>query len=144
MVLGGTARGAGLDVNSGQARLVNCTVAGNVADGGMGSGEPGCVTWDLRGRGVGGGIANSGLSVELFNCVVAGNRGVPRAVGPDTYGTLRSGGRNFVGKTNEVDWLEPRDLSPAHTGRQSDGCRRSAVALGESGSRHAALQHAVF
>jgi hypothetical protein len=103
----GTAVGAGSDLNSGMANLVNSTVASNVvngAGGGLGGGiyaSAGvlllaCTLAGNSADGAGGGLAAPGGG-SLMNCIAGANTS---GASPDVSGSISSGGYNLVGNTS--------------------------------------------
>jgi hypothetical protein len=83
---GGDGHGGGIEASS-AVRLVNSTVASNVAIGGSGS---------TTGSATGGGIHVGSNSVTITNTILATNTAT---TGPDCKGTVTSGGHNLLGKT---------------------------------------------
>jgi hypothetical protein len=99
---GGSGIGGAL-FNAGTASLVNCTLAGNAADGGAGGpgGNAGVFSWNPHGAGIGfaggsggvggdgfGAIYQSGGTLQLANCTVGFNSAVAGSGGAGGYGSI--------------------------------------------------------
>ncbi|OLE56503.1 MAG: hypothetical protein AUI36_15720 [Cyanobacteria bacterium 13_1_40CM_2_61_4] len=108
---GGSSFGAAVCVNTGLVFVVNCTVTANAAMGGSGVLDPRLPSINVRGRGLGGGLANIQGTVHLKNTIIAGNSAGPATNSlMDLSGTFLSEGHNLTGDTNGASGFINSDL----------------------------------
>jgi regulator of replication initiation timing len=86
--------GGGIYNSSSNADLTNVTVGNNAAGSKGAQTCEGCI---VRRQGIGGGIAQAGGTVNLWNTIVAYNTVPADSTGPDVSGTLNSRGHNLLG-----------------------------------------------